>query len=69
LESDGMIPMGTFIEFTWHSIRPEPEDVQENLSPGDCVQWLGVMGDEPTFTPAPNVLSDTVWKPQRATDD
>ena len=69
MESDGMIPLGTFIEFTWHRAGPEPEDLQDYAGPRDVAHSGGVMADKPATVSAPTVLSDDIWKPRRAIDD
>jgi hypothetical protein len=67
MESDGLIPLGTFIEFTWHKAGPEGEEPGDGYADGDGAQMIGVMGDAPP--PSEVMLSDSVWKPRAGADD
>ena len=63
MEPDGAIPLGTFIELTWRSAGPEPDEVWNGRSDNpdaDSVELIGVVGDEPMRS---NVIRiDAAWK-------
>ena len=61
MEPDNIIPLGTFIEFTWHSIESEPDDVWDDYAgPGDGARLIGVVADEPVLSTV--VYCDAVWE-------
>ena len=57
MKPTGEIPFGTFIEFTWHSAGPEPEEIWDSRCDSwddDRVELIGVAGED-------LASSDVIW--------
>jgi hypothetical protein len=67
LEPDGVIPLGTFIEFTWHPRGPEMEDKWDFCPHAEDAQLIGIVGEEPV--PSSVILSDAAWEPRDNLND
>ena len=62
MEPESIIPLGTFIEFTWHSIESEPDDVWDDYAgPTESARLVGVVAEESVSSTV--VLCDTGWEP------
>jgi len=67
---DREIPLGTFIEFTWHSAGPEPEEVWDIHGENrdvESVELIRVVGEN--LAPSEVILSDSTWKPRGDLND
>ena len=63
MEPEGGIPLGTFIELTWHRAGPEPDEIWDGRGDnrdGESAEFLGVVSDEPARSDV--IRIDAAWK-------
>jgi len=63
MEPDAGIPLGTFIELTWHRAGLEPEEVWNSHGDswdGDRMELIGVAGED--LASSEVIWIDAAWK-------